>query len=81
MSIDPPVAAPTATPTPRTPSERRADATALLADAAIQTYIANHHARRVAAPRDRSPSENEGEIALPGRPEEAVLSQPRGRDR
>ncbi len=81
MSIDPPVAAPTATPTPRTASERRADAIALLADAVISAYIADDHPRRVAAPRDRSPGENEGEIALPGRPEEAVLSQPRGRDR
>lgn len=79
MSIDPLVAEPNSAPP--TAFERRANAISLLADAVIKTYIADHSARRVAAPRECPPSQKEGERALPERREEAVLSQPRGRAR
>lgn len=83
MSIDPAAAATIAAerPSPPTPAQRRADAIALLAEAVIKTYIADHNACRVAAQRECSPSQKEGENALLERREEAVLSQPRGRAR
>ncbi|MCU0693468.1 MAG: hypothetical protein MUF54_18925 [Polyangiaceae bacterium] len=62
-------------PAARTPADRRADALSLLADLVIKTYLAD----RCASAPQRFPSKNAGEIALPVRREDAVLSQPRSR--